>query len=270
MCFCFSSIFFILVYHSAAFSVCHHTFFFFLLTIRYFYCIELNYFVFYCQSQGWSNEDTRATWVRLFHKHLALHLVEGFVKDMPNNESDANDKHVQTNVFITCAGETVSSFTCSPVRAFHLGMGKPARKQAWPVRPGKERSRWMAALAALCQSSLAAAAPGSPKGPRQPGKLSEPRSWWVSESRGWLSGSLSGSHLTERFGRNVQSLPPVGLEPDHAWGLWACSCWSRGSILALRWRLSLQMAAPSSSHWLCSAEGGSASWSEPFFPPLSL
>lgn len=27
----------------------------------------------------------------------------------------------------------------------------------------------------------------------------------MSESRGWLSGSLSGSHLTERFGRNVQS-----------------------------------------------------------------
>lgn len=148
--------------------------------------IVLKYFIFYCQLQGWSNEDTHATRVWLFHKCLVSHLVEGFVRDVPNNKSNPNNKHTQANVLSMCAGET-RLFTWSPVHAFHLRIGKQARKQAWPVSPRKERARWMAALVALCQSLLAAVALVSPKGPRQPGELSERRSWWWSESPGRIT-----------------------------------------------------------------------------------
>lgn len=153
--------------------------------------------------QGWSNEDTHATRVWLFHKCLVSHLVEGFVRDVPNNKSNPNNKHTQANVLSMCAGET-RLFTWSPVHAFHLRTGKQARKQAWPVSPRKERARWMAALVALCQSLLAAVALVSPKGPRQPGELSERRSWWWSESPGritldraiWKCDSLSSTCWT--------------------------------------------------------------------------
>lgn len=138
--------------------------------------ILLKYFVFYCQSQGRSNKDTCTTWVWLFHKHLVLHLVEGFVKEMQNNKSNPD---IINTLRATCLArvleKALSSSPGAMGNAFSSWSWKTHREQARPVSPRKARLLCVAVLAALCQSLLAAAAPVSPKGPRQPGELSEPQ-----------------------------------------------------------------------------------------------
>lgn len=79
--------------------------FFFLLFFADNTFILLNYFVFDCQSQGCNNEDARAAWAWLSYKRLVLHVVEGFVQEVPSDERSPHSKHAQTNVCPTCAGK---------------------------------------------------------------------------------------------------------------------------------------------------------------------
>lgn len=69
---------------------------------------------------------------------------------------------------------------CTP---FYLRCWETNSEQARPASPRKEHLLWTAALAALCQGLLAAAAQSLQRGQGSPGELSEPwelMSFWVS------------------------------------------------------------------------------------------
>lgn len=89
---------------------------------------------------------------------------------------------------------------CTP---FYLRCWETNSEQARPASPRKEHLLWTAALAALCQGLLAAAAQSLQRGQGSPGSFLSHGSWWVSEFPGWLSVNPSILHLTELFGGNV-------------------------------------------------------------------
>ena len=166
----------------------------------------------------------------------------------------------------------------SCVRLFISGVGKPTANRQGQRAPGKsvccERLRWLlwtAALAALCQGLLAAAAQSLQRGQGSPGSFLSHGSWWVSEFPGWLSVNPSILHLTELFGGNVL------VNDSHTCCTWAWLWLGVLGLLVLKWRgnpsfqmaaSSFRRAAPSSSHLaLCSDEGESTGWSELFSPP---
>ena len=161
------------------FLVCHHHTFFFLLTILLFYWNILSFTV--NLRIEITKADSRATWVWLFYKRLVLHLVKGLMKEMQNNTTKPNNRRAQTNVFSARDGESSGFCTWSHVYALSSqAFGKQTVNRQGQPALGRSvccahcTGCFVSRLVSCCSS-------GSPKGPRQPVELSEPRelmSFW--------------------------------------------------------------------------------------------
>ena len=169
--------------------------------------------------------DSRATRVWLFYKRLVLHLVKGLMKEMQNNTTKPNNRRAQTNVFSARDGESSGFCTWSRVYALSSqAFGKQTVNRQGQPALGRSvccahcTGCFVSRLVSCCSS-------GSPKGPRQPVELSEPRG--ADEFLVRLGVSPSLLHLTGMFGGDVPNARLSRLldpEPDCGQGLWACSC----------------------------------------------
>ena len=172
--------------------------------------------------------DSRATRVWLFYKRLVLHLVKGLMKEMQNNTTKPNNRRAQTNVFSARDGESSGFCTWSRVYALSSqAFGKQTVNRQGQPALGRSvccahcTGCFVSRLVSCCSS-------GSPKGPRQPVELSEPRelmSFWSGSCQPFIT-ALD----RDVWGRCAQctSVTPVGPR-----------AWLRPGalgLLVLKWR----------------------------------
>lgn len=122
----------------------------------------------------------------------------------------------------------------------HLGVGTQTTNRQNQGAPGRRfavndcAGCFVSEFVSCCSSSVS-------KGPRQPGELSEPQelmSFWLSTLAPCKLFNIILDRAVRKKCAEWMSLTPVGPEPDCSGGLWACSYWNEGSILAFRWWLS--------------------------------
>lgn len=146
---------------------------------------------------GIMKADSSAAWVWLFYKQTACSctLLESLGK---KGRTRTPVREINSAAHAPCApSELALSFSPGVTHvSFHLSTHKQARARPGQLRSRKEPRWWLTALAAWCQSWLAAKMPFAPKGLRQPRECSSLQELMNLRVSGLLSVSSSLSCST--------------------------------------------------------------------------